>query len=83
MLFKIVLISLALWAAVYAESGVESSQKVYNENSIEAFDCTLTAQCILISEAGIIRIAFSITAPDCEAARQGIVQAVKGFIKGF
>lgn len=45
------------------------------------FDCTLNAQCVIITEAGIVKITLSITAADCALAQRGILEAAKGFLK--
>lgn len=53
------------------------------ENQNLLFDCTLNAQYIILTEAGFVKIAFSITAEDCTTAQRGIWEAAKGFLKGW
>ena len=84
MLFKSLLISLVFLANLYSEPNVIANREWSGVKAPQSYeDCTLTAQCIFITEAGIIRIAFSITAANCELARNGIMQSIKGFLKSI
>ena len=83
MLLKQIPIFLALIANLYTITTSNRPQTAISDAIQSAFDCTLDAHCLIITEAGVVKITLSITAEDCSLAQRGIWEAVKGFVKGI
>jgi hypothetical protein len=83
MLLKQIPIFITMAANLYAVSASNLPPKTILPVVHSPYDCTLNANCIIITEAGIVKITLSITAEDCALAQRGIWEAAKGFLKAF
>jgi hypothetical protein len=81
MLLKSFLLSLPLAFNLFFDTLPLNSKSPFNP--IASFDCTLSFRCYIVTEAGIVGVSLSISAPDCETAQKGVWEAVKGFAKGI
>lgn len=88
---KILILSIALvcfqWSIANNTVDTEKSKASVKieivDTTINEFSCTIGFKVYVLTQSGIVGFGMSITADTCEEAREGMSDAIAGFISGI